>query len=83
MARFSLESPEDWREVSSLQFDRFLHRYPHPLQCDPPGDKKARLREYLDLSLGERPGSIVAKMHGAHRCSAQFVRGEYVHYCQE
>ena len=72
----SFESREQWRDVSQLEFDAFLRRYPRPVEARPPLSRKARYREWVDLTLGNWPGNAVAKCWSRGGCHGYEVRVE-------
>ena len=54
--------PEPWRDVSSIELDRFVREYPRPLEARPPlSQRKVNYREWLDPTLAEWPANVVAK----------------------
>ena len=63
-----------WRDVSQLEFDAFLRRYPRPLEARPPLPRKANFRQWLDLTLGQWPKSVVAKCWKRGACRGYQVR---------
>ena len=68
------EQHEHWRDVSQLEFDAFLRRYPRPLEARPPLTSKARYREWLDPALGTWPNNAVAKCWTRGSCRGYQVR---------
>jgi hypothetical protein len=69
------EAREHWRDVSQLEFGAYLGRYPRPLEARPPiTERKARYREWLDASLGDWPGTAVAKSWRRGRCTGFQIR---------
>jgi hypothetical protein len=65
---------ERWRDVSSTEFELFLHTYPRLLEAWPPISRKARYRERLDVSIGAWPDNAVAKTWTRGRCRGYQIR---------
>ena len=67
--------PEPWRDVSSIELDRFVREYPRPLEARPPlSQRKVNYREWLDPTLAEWPANVVAKSWKRGRCAGYQVR---------
>ena len=64
------------RDVSRIEFDAFLRRYPRPLEARPPLTRKANYREWVDPALGKWPENAVAKCWTRGRCQGYQVRVE-------
>lgn len=62
---------ERWFDVSLAEFEAFLRDYPRPLESRPPLRQKANFREWIDPSIGARPGTAVGK---------SWRRGTYLGY---
>ena len=50
----------EWQSVSAQDFDDYLRLYPRPLTIEPPLERKANHREWIDASRGAWPDSVVA-----------------------
>jgi hypothetical protein len=68
------EAREHWRDVSRLEFEAFLRRYPRPLEARPPLSRKARYREWVVPALGKWSGNAVAKCWTRGRCTGFQIR---------
>jgi len=72
--RRSVAAPERWFDVSLGEFETFLRDYPRPLAARPPLDRPATRREWVDPTLGNWPGSAVARCRKQRHCAGYQIR---------
>jgi hypothetical protein len=65
-----------WRDVDSIEFERWLKAFPRPLEVDPPLSRKARFRRWSDPTLGGYPANVVAKQWRIRKNGGQQVRDD-------
>jgi hypothetical protein len=69
---------ERWFDVSLAEFAAFLREYPRPLEVHlPPGEQTNR-REWLDPTIGARPGNAVGKSWEHDGCLRYQIRLDLV-----
>jgi len=65
---------QQWTDVTHEELVAFLREYPRPLEARPPMHRKARFREWIDLTLGPWPDGSVAKMWVRGSCRGYQIR---------
>ena len=69
---------ERWFDVSLAEFEAFLRDYPRPLEPRPPLRQWVNFREWIDPTIGARPGSAVGKSWLRGGCVGYQIRLDLV-----
>jgi hypothetical protein len=70
--RLKVEAP--WRFVSFLEFEELLKRYPRALTAEPPLERKALFRKFIDPAFGSFPSNVVATWNRSRKAGSFQVR---------